>query len=122
MSPGREHSLPAWPPTFHAGPFDRDGAELYPPGTPPDEAEQLLRRALADGKAIGLHDAAGRLVMVLPGHGLVCGEASDITGLTAVTVFAPEHARLMSLLWSIAADIAEQRQLAAGVFSRRADR
>lgn len=111
MTGEEPYSLPDWPPPFYAGPFERDGTEVFPPDTPLDEAERVLRERLAQGHSIGLRDAAGRLVSVVPGRGVVVSEVIDVCGLTAAAVFASQHARLMALLWTIAADLAEAREL-----------
>lgn len=112
------YSRPDFPATFDAGPFERDGAEVFPPGTPLDQAEHELRQRLTQGHSIGMRDVAGRMVTVVPGRGIVGNEVIDLSGLTAATVFAPRHARIMALLWTLAADIAEARQVIAPVTLR----
>lgn len=108
-----------WPGS--AGPFERDGEEVFPLGASLADMETELRNRLGAGHAIGMRDAAGRLSSVVPGHGVVVGEVIDLSGLTAATVYAPEHARTMSMLWAVAAEVAEQRQLAGRPFPRGAE-
>lgn len=99
-----------WP--AGGGPYTQDGRMPVPADTPLLEARDILRQQLALGHTLGMRDAAGRLVSVAPGIGVVGNEVIDLSGLTAATVFSPAHARTMALLWELAAERAEQRERA----------
>lgn len=103
-------------------PSTREGEPLLPPGAPLEQAEAVLRRQLNLGQVVGLRDAGGRWLAVVPGQGMVVNETMHLDGLSTATVFTVADARFMALLWRLAAEVAEQREAAAQDNARDAGR
>ena len=102
-------------PASPAGPYEDNGTDLCPPGTPWAQAEESIREHLIQGRPVGMRDVAGRYVTVITGAGShVVSVLTDLSGLTASAVFAAQDARTMSRLWAIAAEIAEERPASPG--------